>query len=147
MVNHIWLTHWHDVQSPISTKDRVQQLKRVFWSAAGKDWPMEADVGQLSNESRSVFLCTLAIDGLTGFPLAVHSLTDSRTTEKGHISESSHPDQLTCAKLVEATWRTILPTISKLLGATHSDVLVTQLLQVPLLLSLSLTISLSTTLA
>ena len=72
----------------------------------------------------------LAIDSLVGFVSAVEALTDARTSEKGHVSEAAPPDPLTCAAIVEASWRTVLPILSKLLAEVASEALMLQLLKV-----------------
>ena len=57
---------------------------------------------------------------------------DARTDEKGHVSESPPPDPMTCAGLVEASWRHVLPVLSQLLATCHTEALVLNLLKVPL---------------
>lgn len=90
---------------------------------------MDGDMASLSNDARAICLCILAVDGLNGFAWAAEALTSARSPEKGHISDTS-ADHLTCAKLVDATWKLVLPTLSRLLTYTHSEVLTLQLLKV-----------------
>ena len=84
----------------------------------------------LGPDVAAAYLCMLAMDSILGFVAAVEALTYARTSEKGHVSESAPPDPLTCAALVDATWRTVLPVLSRGLAAASAEALVLQLLKV-----------------
>jgi hypothetical protein len=85
---------------------------------------MGADLAQ-------AYLCMLAVDSILGFVTAMEALVDNRTAEKGHVSEGSPPDTLTCVALVGATWQKLLPVLARLLAAASSEALTLLLLKVP----------------
>lgn len=110
---------------------RHSRLAERLTDAAGKEWLLDSDVNLVGPDTGAAYLCMLAIDCILGFVSAVEALTDARRSEKGHVSENSPPDPLTCAALVESTWRTVLPVLSKLLAAaTTGEALMLLLLKV-----------------
>lgn len=72
----------------------------------------------------------LALDGLLGFVASVEALTDGRSSEAGHVLEAATPQHLTCVALVDASWRTVLPLLARVLTAASSEALVLLLLKV-----------------